>query len=573
MSQEKVSKTKTSATTSVPVQSSKSRLAIRTVVSISALSSSVFVTEKVLAPLFGSVATNLYLQNVVAALIVISTVIPFGVGLGTARKTVVTGALCVAPLVLHRLATWTARLGNPVLGPVLAYAPVLGLLAYSTTDGVREMLSGRSITVKTLAAIATSLLVLHSQPLWTHIKFNRFFSHPALLLVMSWIVAIVEHSSKKPSKLGAQATKRSYTSFIVLFYVTLFCLSQPPMAIRSLPYAHSNGLLRILSSTPSVTGRIVVGEDKTHGFRFLRADHSLLGGVWIGDKYLGKMDDGAEFVRDKDGVKLGESIYSAFVLQEAARLQQKDEPHQNALVIGLGAGIAAQAFMQHGLSTSIVEIDPAVYSAARDYFGVPEPAAAFIEDARDWVHHRAESWTRTYDIVVHDCFSGGGVPAHLFTLEFWEDLRKIMSPDGILAVNYAGLVGSESSKAVYLSLKRTFGQCRVFHDYDIRVPDQKLTSEFINLVFFCSPSSDPLTFRPAKREDYMSSYLREHVLSVLPDREVPPELILGDITPEQERKWVLTDKRNPLGAWQDKGALDHWKVMRTVLPDFVWNTY
>ena len=46
---------------------------------------------------------------------------------------------------------------------------------------------------------------------------------------------------------------------------------------------------------------------------------------------------------------------------------------------------------------------------------------------------------------------------------------------------------------------------------------------------------------------------------MLPDREVPPALILGDITPEQERKWVLADKRNPLGAWQDKGALDHWK--------------
>lgn len=101
---------------------------------------------------------------------------------------------------------------------------------------------------------------------------------------------------------------------------------------------------------------------------------------------------------------------------------------------GLGAGIAAQAFIQHGLSTSIVEIDPAVYRAARNLFGVPEPTAVYIEDARGWVQHRAALGNETYDIVVHDCFSGGGVPAHLFTSEFWEDLKKIVNQNGIVAV-------------------------------------------------------------------------------------------------------------------------------------------
>lgn len=39
-----------------------------------------------------------------------------------------------------------------------------------------------------------------------------------------------------------------------------------------------------------------------------------------------------------------------------------------------------------------------------------------------------------YDIVVHDCFSGGAVPKHIFTLEFWDDLKAIMNPEGVLAV-------------------------------------------------------------------------------------------------------------------------------------------
>ena len=106
-----------------------------------------------------------------------------------------------------------------------------------------------------------------------------------------------------------------------------------PFDFRSLPYVHPNGSLKIISSTPSVTGRIVVADDYARGFRILRADHSLLGGVWIADKYLTKMDEDAEFVRDKDGTKLGESIYSTFVLQEAARLQERDKPHENALIM------------------------------------------------------------------------------------------------------------------------------------------------------------------------------------------------------------------------------------------------
>lgn len=108
--------------------------------------------------------------------------------------------------------------------------------------------------------------------------------------------------------------------------------------------------------------------------------------------------------------------------------------HIDHFLSGLGTGIAAQAFIQHGLLTTVIEIDPAVYAAARKYFGLPQPAAAYLEDARGWVERRAAAQNETYDIVVHDCFSGGGVPEFLFTTEFWGELKKIVSPHGIVAV-------------------------------------------------------------------------------------------------------------------------------------------
>lgn len=97
------------------------------------------------------------------------------------------------------------------------------------------------------------------------------------------------------------------------------------------PYTHPNFPLRILSTVPSVTGRIVVGESLPSdsrvpaasgqyptSFRYLRASHSILGGVWIGDN-VSTRDNSAPTL-DATGTPLGDSIYNAFVLQEAVRM-------------------------------------------------------------------------------------------------------------------------------------------------------------------------------------------------------------------------------------------------------------
>ena len=110
---------------------------------------------------------------------------------------------------------------------------------------------------------------------------------------------------------------------------------------------------------------------------------------------------------------------------------------------GLGAGVAVTSFARQNIDTTVIEIDPAVYNASRQYFGLPDLGSdhVFLEDARIVIAEKRRtalqyglSYTEKYDYVVHDCFSGGGVPAHLFTLQFWEDLKIIMNPDGVVAV-------------------------------------------------------------------------------------------------------------------------------------------
>lgn len=113
-------------------------------------------------------------------------------------------------------------------------------------------------------------------------------------------------------------------------------------------FTHPSGSLQIHSSVQSTTGLIVVGEalappDYTggddremHSVRYLRASHSILGGVWMGKKVHTLNDE--DPLEDLYGAQLGDSIYSTFVLQEAARLvnstaRGKTESMENALVM------------------------------------------------------------------------------------------------------------------------------------------------------------------------------------------------------------------------------------------------
>lgn len=166
--------------------------------------------------------------------------------------------------------------------------------------------------------------------------------------------------------------------------------------------------------------------------------------------------------------------------------------------------------MKHGVTTTVVEIDPAVYAAATLHFGLPAvpEERLFLEDARGWVTRSRTTSASHFDFVIHDCFSGGGVPAHIFTLEFWRDIEAIVAPDGVVAVvsgnnpfrqradsprcqNFVGKLATRESRAVFLTLTAAFRRCRAFHDDLETGTEEKLLTEFRNVV---SPALDRVAF-------------------------------------------------------------------------------
>jgi len=101
---------------------------------------------------------------------------------------------------------------------------------------------------------------------------------------------------------------------------------------------------------------------------------------------------------------------------------------------GLGVGTTPSAFVTHGINTTVVEIDRAVYELAAKYFQLKENNPPVIADAVSYTAGLAASAPETYDYIVHDVFTGGAEPVDLFTLEFFQGLGALLKPDGIVAI-------------------------------------------------------------------------------------------------------------------------------------------
>jgi spermidine synthase len=90
--------------------------------------------------------------------------------------------------------------------------------------------------------------------------------------------------------------------------------------------------------------------------------------------------------------------------------------------------------IRHGIQTDIVELDPAVYNYATEYFGLSKNHTAYLEDAVGFIKREVAKGEKKYEYILHDVFTGGAVPASLFTLEVFEGLKALLAEDGVVAI-------------------------------------------------------------------------------------------------------------------------------------------
>jgi spermidine synthase len=130
------------------------------------------------------------------------------------------------------------------------------------------------------------------------------------------------------------------------------------------------------------------------------------------------------------------------------------------LVIGLGAGVVPVWYEQRGVRTDVVDIDPEVVAAARQFFGFSVSGDVITADARYYLN----TTTKRYDYVILDVFNGDTTPGHVLSREALLLVRARMSDRGILAVNLIGSVGRDRfmTASVIRTLEGVFREVNLY---------------------------------------------------------------------------------------------------------------
>ncbi len=156
------------------------------------------------------------------------------------------------------------------------------------------------------------------------------------------------------------------------------------------------------------------------------------------------------------------------VMADVVTYVARQDSDLRALFIG-GGGYTLPRFVRARYPESeieVVEIDPEVTQVAFDYLGL-EPGdgiATYNRDARMVVPLLDEGW---YDLVVGDAFNDFSVPYHLTTLEFNEQILRLLSDRGVYMVNILDNLETGRFLGAFVNtLQRTFPYVYVMRDKD-----------------------------------------------------------------------------------------------------------
>ena len=141
------------------------------------------------------------------------------------------------------------------------------------------------------------------------------------------------------------------------------------------------------------------------------------------------------------------------------------------------------------VSVDVVELDPGITQAARDFFFLKDSPnlSIFHEDARIFLNRAAldESKQGHYGAIFEDVFgSAYNIPFHLATVECMQNIQKILSKDGVFIVNVISSLEGEQSgvfHGIYSSIAEVFPKVLIF---PASLPDDPTQPQNIMIVAF-----------------------------------------------------------------------------------------
>lgn len=228
---------------------------------------------------------------------------------------------------------------------------------------------------------------------------------------------------------------------------------------------------------------------------------------------------------------------------------------QQALVLGHGGGSLGKwlASAWPDLNVDLVEFDPSVVRVAEKYFdySLPPNHQVYVKDARVFL----QQTPKQYDIIWVDVFARHLIPFHLTTKEFFQELKRHLTPEGIVVVNLASS-GEGPDKARARAVVSTMrSEFPLIESFGVKGPWRSSTEpKAENLLFFAGPQVQEMTTEgfAVKVEDLIREKL-------LPEQAL--ELMSSRVTTSWGQGLILTDDYAPydllIGRDFPDNPLDH----------------
>ena len=134
--------------------------------------------------------------------------------------------------------------------------------------------------------------------------------------------------------------------------------------------------------------------------------------------------------------------------------------------------------------------------------------------------------------------------------------------------NYAGDLLLPIAASVVRTVESVFPKCRLYRES--APPTAPEATDYTNMVLFCRQSPEAFTFRDPVEADFLGSPARR--LHLKPQHQIPASYFK---TGRRQKGEVL--RRGQISLEMQRStmasAAGHWYLMRTVLPDIVWEKW
>ncbi|MGE5620330.1 MAG: fused MFS/spermidine synthase [Sphingomonadaceae bacterium] len=125
------------------------------------------------------------------------------------------------------------------------------------------------------------------------------------------------------------------------------------------------------------------------------------------------------------------------VYADIVRYLSPSRPAMNALFIG-GGGYTFPRYMEHvypDSSLEVIEIDPDVTRVVYEELGLPRDSRIVTHNMDGRLFFDGNAPREKYDLILGDAFNDLSIPYHLTTLEFSQQLKKTLKPNGFFLAN------------------------------------------------------------------------------------------------------------------------------------------